>query len=115
MYTCLQPKGGRLKLLARGETVPAFDDIAFTGELGVVHGKPRMTTPASLFVVVVVVVFITLKRSSYPTCCCLHHIKTFFLPNDISSTPSVRLHPRKTCSLLPNLDALTAPQSDEMV
>lgn len=36
---CKQPKGGRLKLLARGETVPEFDDIAFNGELGVVHGR----------------------------------------------------------------------------
>lgn len=33
-----QPNGGRLKLLARGETVPEFDDIAFNAELGVVHG-----------------------------------------------------------------------------
>lgn len=36
-----QPKGGRLKLLGRGETVPAFDDIAFNKEIGVVHGKSR--------------------------------------------------------------------------
>lgn len=35
----MQPRGGRLKLLARGETVPEFDDIAFNGELGVVHGE----------------------------------------------------------------------------
>ncbi|CAM9877231.1 unnamed protein product [Ectocarpus sp. 12 AP-2014] len=39
MSTCTSaPRGGRLKLLARGETVPEFDDIAFNGELGVVHG-----------------------------------------------------------------------------
>ncbi|CAM9151848.1 unnamed protein product [Hapterophycus canaliculatus] len=37
--TCTSaPKGGRLKLLARGETVPEFDDIAFNAELGKVHG-----------------------------------------------------------------------------
>ncbi|CAM9910150.1 unnamed protein product [Pylaiella littoralis] len=39
MSTCTSaPNGGRLKLLARGETVPEFDDIAFNAELGVVHG-----------------------------------------------------------------------------
>ncbi|CAN0442419.1 unnamed protein product, partial [Ascophyllum nodosum] len=31
-------RGGRLKLLARGDTVPEFDEIAFKGDLGVVHG-----------------------------------------------------------------------------
>lgn len=33
-----QPKGGRLKLLARAETVPEFDDVCFNKEIGVVHG-----------------------------------------------------------------------------
>eukprot|EP00904_Undaria_pinnatifida_P004010 jgi/Undpi1/1360/HiC_scaffold_11.g04752.m1 len=39
MSTCTSAaKGGRLKLLGRGETVPEFDEVAFSGELGVVHG-----------------------------------------------------------------------------
>lgn len=37
--TCTSaPKGGRLKLLARSETVPEFDDVLFTQEPGAVYG-----------------------------------------------------------------------------
>ena len=44
-----------------------------------------------------------------------HQVVSFHSSLTTSCTSALIHHPGFHCSLLPNLDALTAPQSDEMV